>query len=40
MKPAHLMRPEEAITDLRERYDLTVDDLNIDLGPLGWLLAE
>lgn len=35
-----LMRLEEAVTDLRERYDLTVEDLNIDLGPLGRLLAE
>lgn len=35
-----LMRLEEAVTELRERYDLTVEDLNIDLGPLGWLLAE
>jgi len=35
-----LMRLEEAMTTLRERYDLTVDDLNIDLGPLGRLLAE
>lgn len=35
-----LMRLEEAVTDLRERYDLSVEDLNIDLGPLGRLLAE
>jgi len=35
-----LMRLEEAMTDLRERYDLSVEDLNIDLGPLGPLLAE
>jgi len=34
-----LMRLEEAMTELRERYDLSVDDLNIDLGPLGTLLA-
>lgn len=34
-----LMRLEEAMTELRERYDLSIDDLNIDLGPLGTLLA-
>ena len=33
-----LMRLEEAMTELRERYGLTADDLNIDLGPLGTLL--
>jgi len=35
-----LMRLEEAMTDLRERYDLSLDDLNIDLGPLGTLLGD
>jgi len=35
-----LMRLEEAMDDLRERYGLTADDLNIDLGPLGTLLGE
>ncbi len=35
-----LMRLEEAVAGLRERYDLTVEDLNIDLGPLGRLLAD
>lgn len=35
-----LMRLEEAMTDLRDRYDLSPSDLNIDLGPLGTLLAE
>lgn len=35
-----LMRLEEAMTELRERYDLTTSDLNIDLGPLGTLLSE
>ena len=35
-----LMRLEEAMTDLRERYDLSIDDLNIDLGPLGTLFAD
>lgn len=35
-----LMRLEEAMTELRERYDLSIEDLNIDLGPLGTLLAE
>jgi hypothetical protein len=33
-----LMHLEEAVTELRERYGLTTDDLNIDLGPLGTLL--
>lgn len=33
-----LMRLEEAMTELRDRFDLTLDDLNIDLGPLGNLL--
>ena len=35
-----LMRLEEAMDDLRERYGLTADDLNIDLGPLGTLLGK
>ena len=35
-----LMRLEEAMTDLRGRYGLSVADLNIDLGPLGRLLSE
>ena len=34
-----LMRLEDAITELRERYGLGPDDLNLDLGPLGPLLA-
>ena len=34
-----LMRLEEAMAELRGRFDLTVEDLNIDLGPLGPLLA-
>lgn len=33
-----LMRLEEAMTELRERFDLSVEDLNLDLGPLGNLL--
>jgi uncharacterized hydantoinase/oxoprolinase family protein len=33
-----LMLLEERITELRERYDLTAADLNLDLGPLGSLL--
>lgn len=35
-----LMRLEEAMTDLRERYGISADDLGIDLGPLGTLLGE
>ncbi len=33
-----LMHLEQAMEDLKARYDLTTDDLNIDLGPLGTLL--
>lgn len=33
-----LMRLEEAMEELRERFDLSVEDLNVDLGPLGTLL--
>jgi hypothetical protein len=35
-----LMHLEQAMDDLKSRYDLTTADLNIDLGPLGTLLAE
>ena len=35
-----LMRLDEAMTDLRGRYGLSVADLNIDLGPLGRLLSD
>lgn len=34
-----LMKLEEAMEDLKSRYDLTTADLNIDLGPLGTLLS-
>jgi hypothetical protein len=34
-----LMRLEEAIAELREQYDLSPEDLNLDLGPLGPLLT-
>jgi hypothetical protein len=33
-----LMHLEQAMEDLKARYDLTTEDLNIDLGPLGKLL--
>ncbi len=33
-----LMHLEEAMNTLRERFDLSVEDLNLDLGPLGTLL--
>lgn len=33
-----LMILQERMTELCDRYDLTMDDLNIDLGPLGSLL--
>ncbi|WP_113699849.1 gas vesicle protein K [Nonomuraea lactucae] len=35
-----LMRLEEAMNELCERFDLTPADLNLDLGPLGTLLPE
>jgi CII-binding regulator of phage lambda lysogenization HflD len=35
-----LMHLENAMRDLREQHGLTQSDLNIDLGPLGTLLAE
>ncbi len=35
-----LMHLEEAMEDLKDRYDLTTADLNIDLGPLGNLLPD
>lgn len=35
-----LMRLQEAIDELREAHGLRPEDLNIDLGPLGTLLAE
>jgi hypothetical protein len=34
-----LSRLEDAMEDLKSRYDLTTEDLNIDLGPLGTLLS-
>jgi len=33
-----LMHLEQAMDELKERYGLTTDDLNLDLGPLGTLL--
>lgn len=33
-----LQRLEEAMTELRGRYGLSIADLNLDLGPLGTLL--
>jgi hypothetical protein len=35
-----LMRLEEAMEELKSRYDLTTADLNLDLGPLGTLLSD
>ncbi|MGH7312224.1 MAG: gas vesicle protein K [Candidatus Rokuibacteriota bacterium] len=32
-----LMRLEETIRDLARRFDLNLDELNLDLGPLGRL---
>ncbi|GAB3387277.1 gas vesicle protein K [Amycolatopsis echigonensis] len=33
-----LMLLEERLAELRDRYDLSAADLNLDLGPLGTLL--
>ncbi|GDY32536.1 gas vesicle protein K [Gandjariella thermophila] len=35
-----LMLLEERMTELCDRYGLSLDDLNIDLGPLGPLLPR
>ncbi|MGY0490339.1 gas vesicle protein K [Streptomyces sp. WG-D5] len=35
-----LMLLEDRMAELRERYDLAPEDLNIDLGPLGPLLPR
>ena len=35
-----LMRLSEAMTELRERFGLSQQDLDLDLGPLGTLLGE
>ena len=35
-----LMHLEEAMEELKGRYGLTTEDLNIDLGPLGTLLSD
>ncbi|MBD9727585.1 gas vesicle protein K [Streptomyces caniscabiei] len=35
-----LMVLHERMTELCDRYDLTLDDLNLDLGPLGTLLPQ
>ncbi|QKV97368.1 gas vesicle protein K [Streptomyces sp. NA02950] len=35
-----LMALEENMTELRERFGLTEEDLNLDLGPLGPLLPR
>lgn len=35
-----LMILHDRMTELCDRYDLTMDDLNLDLGPLGSLLPH
>ncbi|TXS52680.1 gas vesicle protein K [Streptomyces sp. t39] len=35
-----LMILQERMEELCDRYDLTMDDLNLDLGPLGSLLPR
>jgi hypothetical protein len=37
---ATLMALEEKMAELREHFGLSPEDLNIDLGPLGPLLAD
>ena len=34
-----LMRLDDAMTELRERYGLRREDLDLDLGPLGRLIG-
>ncbi|HEY7260190.1 MAG TPA: gas vesicle protein K [Trebonia sp.] len=36
----NLMQLDERMTELVEKFGLTREDLNIDLGPLGPLLGE
>jgi hypothetical protein len=35
-----LMHLADAMRDLQERFGLTQEDLNLDLGPLGTLLSD
>lgn len=35
-----LLRLDEAMAELRERFGFAVEDLNLDLGPLGPLLPR
>jgi hypothetical protein len=35
-----LMILDDRMTELRTRYDLSPEDLNLDLGPLGPLLPR
>jgi hypothetical protein len=35
-----LMKLEEAMTELRDRFGFAAEDLNLDLGPLGPLLPR
>lgn len=35
-----LLELQDAMTRLRQRYDISADDLNLDLGPLGPLLPR
>ncbi|GAB3292351.1 gas vesicle protein K [Parasphingorhabdus pacifica] len=35
-----LMKLEEAMTELQDRFELSPSDLNLDLGPLGPLLPR
>ena len=35
-----LMRLEDAMDQLKQQFDLTADDLNLDLGPLGTLVRR
>ncbi|MFD0273446.1 gas vesicle protein K [Kitasatospora sp. NPDC127111] len=35
-----LMALDDRMTELRDRFGVTLDDLNLDLGPLGRLLSS
>ncbi|MEV4733728.1 gas vesicle protein K [Saccharopolyspora sp. NPDC049426] len=35
-----LMQLAEAVSELQDHFDLTPEDLNLDLGPLGSLLPD
>ncbi|MEV6168500.1 gas vesicle protein GvpK [Streptomyces sp. NPDC051954] len=40
LEPDTVERDHDRMTELRERYGLRPEDLNLDLGPLGPLLPR